>query len=162
MLNIARFKSLLGLQDSAKSLLKPRPHKLGVQFCEVQDVVYVRGLGFRGLGFRDYVHICVYQAAAVSLVSPESHGFTWRFMGSYRWGYGSPNMGYKYSYHTLLNHMGLLGGSWVVVNGVISPLTWVVSIVTLLRILLVTLLITTHEPGCRCLSVLSVRDPKST
>ena len=25
---------------------------------------------------------------------------TWRFMGSYKWGYKSPNMGYKYSYPT--------------------------------------------------------------
>ena len=37
---------------------------------------------------------------------------------------------------------GLLGGSWVVISGVISPLTWVRSIVTRLT----TLLITTHEP----------------
>ena len=50
MLNIARFKSLLGLQDSAKSLLKPRPHKLGVQFCEVQDVSVCTG--FRVSRFR--------------------------------------------------------------------------------------------------------------
>ena len=39
------------------------------------------------------------------------------------------------------NH-GVLGGSGVVVSGVISPLIWVISIVTLL----ITLLITTHEP----------------
>ena len=25
---------------------------------------------------------------------------TWRFMGSYKWGYKSPNMGYTYSYPT--------------------------------------------------------------
>ena len=36
----------------------------------------------------------------------------------------------------------ILGGSWVVISGVISSLIWVVSIVTLL----ITLLITTHEP----------------
>ena len=36
----------------------------------------------------------------------------------------------------------LLGGSWVVISRVISPLIWVISIVTLL----LTLLITTHEP----------------
>ena len=36
----------------------------------------------------------------------------------------------------------LLGGSCVVISGVISPLTWVISIVTLL----ITPLITTHEP----------------
>ena len=36
----------------------------------------------------------------------------------------------------------VLGGSWVVISGVRSPLIWVISIVTLLR----TLLITTHEP----------------
>ena len=27
-------------------------------------------------------------------------GRTWRFMGSYKWGYKSPNMGYNYSYPT--------------------------------------------------------------
>ena len=37
---------------------------------------------------------------------------------------------------------GLLGGSWVVISGVISPLIWVISVVTLL----ISLLITTHEP----------------
>ena len=37
---------------------------------------------------------------------------------------------------------GLLGGSWVVIGGVISPQIWVIRIVTLL----ITLLITTHEP----------------
>ena len=36
----------------------------------------------------------------------------------------------------------LLGGSWVVISGVIRPLLWAISIVTLL----ITLLITTHEP----------------
>ena len=36
----------------------------------------------------------------------------------------------------------LLGGSGVVISGVISPLRWVLSIVTLL----ITLVITTHEP----------------
>ena len=40
---------------------------------------------------------------------------------------------------------GLLGGSGVVISGVISPLIWVISIVTLL----ITLLITTHEPPSR-------------
>ena len=38
--------------------------------------------------------------------------------------------------------MLLLGGSWVVISGVISPLIWVISIVTLL----ITPLMTTHEP----------------
>ena len=36
----------------------------------------------------------------------------------------------------------LLGGSWVVISGVISPLIWVINTVTLL----ITPLITTHEP----------------
>ena len=36
----------------------------------------------------------------------------------------------------------LLGGSWVVISGVIRPLIWVITIVTIL----ITLLITTHEP----------------
>ena len=35
-----------------------------------------------------------------------------------------------------------LGGSWVVTSGVISPLTYVITII----ILLTTILITTHEP----------------
>ena len=37
---------------------------------------------------------------------------------------------------------GLLGGSGVVIGRVVSPLIWVIAIVTLL----ITLLITTHEP----------------
>ena len=36
----------------------------------------------------------------------------------------------------------LLGGSWVVISGAVSPLIWVISIVALL----ITLLVTTHEP----------------
>ena len=36
----------------------------------------------------------------------------------------------------------LLGGSWVVISGVICPLSRLISIV----ILLITLIITTHEP----------------
>ena len=40
---------------------------------------------------------------------------------------------------------GLLGGSWVVISGVISPLIWVRTI----DIRLITLLITTHEPQSR-------------
>ena len=36
----------------------------------------------------------------------------------------------------------VLGGSWVVISGVISPVIWVITIV----ILLITLLITNHEP----------------
>ena len=44
-------------------------------------------------------------------------------------------------------HIGLaiLGGSWVVISGVISPLIWDISIVTLL----ITLFITAHEPPSR-------------
>ena len=38
-------------------------------------------------------------------------------------------------------YLALLGGSWVVINGVRSPLIWVISIVTLL----ITPLTTTHE-----------------
>ena len=51
---------------------------------------------------------------------------------------------FKANVYTIWAHgpLGVLGGSWVVVSGVISPLTWAVSIV----ILLITLLITTHEP----------------
>ena len=40
---------------------------------------------------------------------------------------------------------GLLGASEVVISGVISPLVWVIGIVTLL----ITLVITTHEPPSR-------------
>ena len=39
----------------------------------------------------------------------------------------------------------LLGGSWVVISGVISPLIWVITI----DILLIAILITTHEPPSR-------------
>ena len=39
----------------------------------------------------------------------------------------------------------LLGGSWVVISGVISPLIWVITIVTLL----ITPEITPHEPPSR-------------
>ena len=45
--------------------------------------------------------------------------------------------------------MDLLGGSWVVRSGVISPLISVITIV----ILLITLLITTHEPPSRVCDV---------
>ena len=38
---------------------------------------------------------------------------------------------------------GLLGGSWVVINGVISLLIWVLTMVTLH----ITPLISTHEPS---------------
>ena len=41
--------------------------------------------------------------------------------------------------------MSALGGSWVVTSGVISPLRKVMTI----GILLITLLITTHEPPCK-------------
>ena len=39
----------------------------------------------------------------------------------------------------------LLGGSWVVISGVICPLIWVIAIVTLR----ITPLITNHEPPSR-------------
>ena len=39
----------------------------------------------------------------------------------------------------------ILGGSWVVINGVISPLIGVITIVTLL----ISPLITAHEPPSR-------------
>ena len=38
--------------------------------------------------------------------------------------------------------LGLLGGSWVLISGVISPLIWNISIVTLL----IAVPITTHGP----------------
>ena len=41
--------------------------------------------------------------------------------------------------------LAFLGGSWAVINGVIGPLIWVISIVTLL----ITLLIATHEAPSR-------------
>ena len=40
------------------------------------------------------------------------------------------------------NLVQLLGGSWIVISGVISPAIWVRSIVTLP----ITLVVTTHEP----------------
>ena len=39
----------------------------------------------------------------------------------------------------------VLGGSWVVISGAISPRIWVISIVTLL----IALLIAAHEPPSR-------------
>ena len=42
----------------------------------------------------------------------------------------------------------LLGGSWVVISGVIRPLIWVISIVSIVT-LPITLLLTTHEPPSR-------------
>ena len=38
--------------------------------------------------------------------------------------------------------MAILGGSWAVISGIISPLIWVITRV----ILLITPLTTTHEP----------------
>ena len=46
------------------------------------------------------------------------------------------------SFASAVGKARLLGGSWVVISGVISPLRWVITIVTLL----ITPLITTHEP----------------
>ena len=47
----------------------------------------------------------------------------------------------------------VLGGSWVVISGVISPLIWVISIVTLL----IPPLITTHEsPSSPLLHVIAL------
>ena len=40
---------------------------------------------------------------------------------------------------------GLLGGSWVVISGIISPLIWVIAFAALL----ITPLITTHESPSR-------------
>ena len=57
-------------------------------------------------------------------------GHTWRFKGSYKWGYRGSFKGSQ----------GL--GSRVVISGVIRPVIWVISIVTPL----ITLLITTPEP----------------
>ena len=44
-----------------------------------------------------------------------------------------------------------LGGSWVVISGVISPLIWVLITVTLL----ITPLISPHEPPSRCVQMTS-------
>ena len=45
----------------------------------------------------------------------------------------------------------MLGGSWVVISGVISPLICLITIV----MLLITTLITTHEPPSMCVYPLS-------
>ena len=52
----------------------------------------------------------------------------------------------------------LLGGSWVVISGVISPLIWVITIVTLL----ITPLITNHEPPSRALGLRRAMPPRTT
>ena len=44
-----------------------------------------------------------------------------------------------------LRLVGVIGGSWAGISGVISPLIWLISIVTLI----VTPFITTHEPPSR-------------
>ena len=44
-----------------------------------------------------------------------------------------------------LNVGSILGGSWVVISGVLSPLIWVITVVTLL----LTPFITTPEPPSR-------------
>ena len=36
----------------------------------------------------------------ISGYTPSSLGSTWRFMGSYKWGYKPPNKGFRYSYLT--------------------------------------------------------------
>ena len=53
---------------------------------------------------------------------------------------------------------GLLGGSWLVIGGVISPLMWLISIVTLL----ITLLITAHEPPSMKPPSTVIRLPETT
>ena len=49
---------------------------------------------------------------------------------------------YRYSLRVTMKAPIVLGGSWVAISGVTSPLIWVITIVTLL----ITPLITTHEP----------------
>ena len=62
---------------------------------------------------------------------------TWRFMGSYKWGYKGLGFLLRVSIRVLYCLR-----KRVVESGFISPLIWVISIV----VLLITLLITTHEP----------------
>ena len=54
-----------------------------------------RGWGFRGLGFRV---LCSWSLSITKGPRIGLHGvsrtLTWRFMGSYKYGYKSPNMGY--------------------------------------------------------------------
>ena len=38
--------------------------------------------------------------AGAAVVGSRGLGSTWRFMGSYKWSYKSPNMGYNYSFRT--------------------------------------------------------------
>ena len=38
--------------------------------------------------------------SSCALTSWRGPDHTWRFMGSYKWGYKSPNMGYNYNYPT--------------------------------------------------------------
>ena len=47
--------------------------------------------------------------------------------------------------HKVSLELLVLGGSWVVISGVTSPLIWVITVVTLL----ISPLITTHEPPSR-------------
>ena len=43
---------------------------------------------------------CNYTSALCMYVCMYVCTYTWRFMGTYKWGYKSPNMGHKYSYPT--------------------------------------------------------------
>ena len=64
-------------------------------------------------------------------------------------------MSVKRSEGLSLRQPALLGGSWVVINGVISPLMGVITIVTLI----LTPLITTHEPPSRPSTLYPYRIP---
>ena len=67
-----------------------------------------------------------------------TRGSAWRFKGSYKWGlWGSFKGSFKGLYR-----VSRISGLGVVISGVISPLTWVIIIVALL----ITPLITSHEP----------------
>ena len=67
-------------------------------------------------------------------------------MGSYKYGYGVPlRVPLKGSIRFLVFRVQGLG---VVISMVISPLLWVITVITIVT-LLITRLITTHEPPSR-------------
>ena len=80
--------------------------------------------------------VCTRQGLKLE-VSGAASAFT---LASWRCQLPSPSL--QVSGNSFREMLLVLGGSWLVTSGVISPLIWVISTVTLLR----TPLITSHEP----------------
>ena len=112
-----------------------RGHYLGLRAPSLQDACKCFKHRFEGLQFahRDSVPSCT--ALLISSNSWPQRGVS---HGEAKEA-GTPSVGCNDKFDFGL---ALLGGSWAVISGVISPLIRVISIITLI----ITLLITTHEP----------------